>query len=139
MEIGQPWPGSVCDHAMKPAARRTWACGESDSQGVAARPCPIARSISQCHDGWKATSSIRLPKRSYGVSRGWFSLASMPCSRASAVPASAPIVDEVVDDLGGAVPLTASTSARSEVTTLCPTSGGAWLVASRMSLFMWIP
>ena len=61
IEIGQPWPGSVCDQAMNPAARRTWACGESDSHGVAASPCPTARSISQCHDGWKATSSIRLP------------------------------------------------------------------------------
>ena len=61
IEIGQPCPGSVCDQAMKPAARRTCACGESDSQGAAARPCPTARSISQCHDGWKATSSIRFP------------------------------------------------------------------------------
>ncbi len=61
IEIGQPCPGSVCDQAMKPAARRTCACGDSDSQGAAARPCPTARSISQCHDGWKATSSIRFP------------------------------------------------------------------------------
>ena len=61
IEIGQPCPGSVCDQAMKPAARRTCACGESDSHGAAARPCPTARSISQCHDGWKATSSIRFP------------------------------------------------------------------------------
>jgi len=26
MEMGQPWPGSVCDQAKKPAARRTCAC-----------------------------------------------------------------------------------------------------------------
>jgi len=38
MEIGQPCPGSVWDQAMKPAARRTWAWGESDSHGAAASP-----------------------------------------------------------------------------------------------------
>ena len=54
IEIGQPWPGSVCDQAKKPAARRTCGCGSpSDSQAAAASPWPMPRSISQCHDGWK--------------------------------------------------------------------------------------
>ena len=33
----------------------------SGPTGRPARPSPTARSISQCHDGWNATSSIRLP------------------------------------------------------------------------------
>ena len=56
IEIGQPWPGSVCDQARNPAARRTWACSEPASlcsHGAACSPCPTARVISQCHDGWK--------------------------------------------------------------------------------------
>ena len=56
IEMGQPWPGSVCDHARKPAARRRWACASPASccsHGAAWRPWPTARSISQCHDGWK--------------------------------------------------------------------------------------
>ena len=35
IEIGQPCPGSVCDQAKKPAARRTCACADPDSQGAA--------------------------------------------------------------------------------------------------------
>jgi hypothetical protein len=64
IEIGQPCAGSVCDHAMNPAARRTCAVVEPSaccSHGAACRPWPTARSINQCHDGWKTTSSIRLP------------------------------------------------------------------------------
>ena len=41
---------------MNPAARRTCAVVEPSaccSHGAAWRPCPTARSISQCHDGWK--------------------------------------------------------------------------------------
>ena len=64
IETGQPCPGSVCDHAMKPAARRRWASGSPSacrSQGAAASPWPTARSMSQCHEGWNSTSSTRLP------------------------------------------------------------------------------
>ena len=64
IEIGQPWPGSVCDQARNPAARRRCASGSPSacrSHGVAASPWPTARSISQCQAGWNSTSSIRLP------------------------------------------------------------------------------
>ena len=43
IEIGQPWPGSVCDQARKPAARRTCACGSPASccsHGAACSPWP---------------------------------------------------------------------------------------------------
>ena len=109
IEIGQPWPGSVCDQAMKPAARRTWACAESDSQGAAWRPCPTARPISQCHDGWNRDLVDAVAVAVVVVSSGLCVLASLPCSRASAVPASAPSGDQVVDDLGGPCRVTAST------------------------------
>ena len=131
IEIGQPCPGSVCDQAMKPAARRTWACGLSDSHGVAASPWPTARSISQCHEGWKSTSSTRLPQRSYERSRGGFSLASIPCSRASAVPASRPRAERSSTTSADAWRVTASTSDRSAVTTSCPARSGAWLPLAR--------
>ena len=38
IEIGQPWPGSVCDQAKKPAARRTCACGPSEVHGRRLQP-----------------------------------------------------------------------------------------------------
>ncbi len=117
MEIGHPCPGSVCDQAMKPAARRTWACGSSEVQGVAPSPKPTPRSISQCHDGWKRTSSTRLPNRSKPTSSGWWRFASIPCSRPSSLPARRPRGERSEATVAEACRVTASTSAMSEVTT----------------------
>jgi hypothetical protein len=43
------------------AARAAWAPGRSSIHGSACVPCRTDSSISQCHEGWNSTSSIRLP------------------------------------------------------------------------------
>ena len=89
IEIGQPWPGSVCDQAMKP--------GGPAHVGVRRRPTPTAprpaRGRPRAPSASATTGGTR-PRRSgcrsgrTASARGWCSLASIPCSRASAVPAS---------------------------------------------------
>jgi hypothetical protein len=66
-------------------------------------------------------------------------LASIPCSRASAEPATSPIIAMSATTSDDACRVTASTSASSLVTTLCPTSGGGWFVATRLSIGMALP
>ena len=75
-----------------------------------------------CRSGRRACSS------------GWCWLASRPCSRASAVPAAAPISAQIATTVGERVPGDRVTSAGRSVTKSWPTSGGAWFVAARMSV-----
>ena len=71
--------------------------------------------------------------------RGGSGWRACPCSRASAVPASAPRATRSSTTSADACRVTASTRARSEVTTLWPTSGGAWLVGDPVCLAVWRP
>ena len=104
----------------------------------AARDRPRAPSASATRGG-SAPRRCGCRSGRTAVSSGWNSLASMPCSRASAEPASSPSGSSDDERLGDACRSIASTSAASEVTVLCPTSGGAWLRATRLSIVMALP
>ncbi len=75
-------------------------------------------SISSCQAGWKATSSIRWPKRSKIFSSGLFLSASKPAAIARAEPASAPIAVIVSSAKSPPSRETASRRTRSELKTL---------------------
>ena len=142
IEIGQPCaglgvgPGHEAGRAAYVGVRRRRPPA-APTAPPGARDRPRAPSAS-------ARTGGRRPRRCGGRSgrtssararAGW---PGRPCSRASAVPAAAPSSSEVVDDLGPAWRVTASTRAASAVTTLCPTSGGAWFVAARFAAVMWL-
>ncbi len=86
--------------------------------------------ISSCHAGWNSTSSTRLPKRSWVLSLGGFSLASLPSSIVSARPAISPTARMVSIAKSPPSRETASTSGWSDSKTLWSESGSDWLVTA---------
>ena len=131
-----PWEqqagGDPHAHLRRAAGFFAW------SQTEPGHGCPISMTYAavpalRADDAIAKVWTPLLAARSYVVSSGWWRLASMPCSRASSVPASAP--SGASSSTRSAEPwrVTASVSATSDVTTLWPTSAGAWLVAVRAS------
>ena len=108
IEIGQPCPGSVWDQAKKPAARRTCACGSPAalcSHGAACEPV-ADRALHQPVPGRVEHDlvdpvAVAVVRRQLGLVG---SLASIPCSRASAEPASRPRATQVGDHVRRGVP-----------------------------------
>ena len=71
-------------------ARLVWAPSSGPfSQGRECKPFDTARSISRCQEGWKSTTSTRLPTRSWVFRTGCLSLASKPILYDSSVVRSA--------------------------------------------------
>jgi hypothetical protein len=86
--------------------------------------------MSQCHDGWNSTSSIRLPLASWVCRTGELVSARRPWSWASAVPARRPSASSSATPAAETHRRAASASAGSVPKKSYPPKGGAWFVTS---------